>query len=144
MAGLSPRERIAFWLTNLPYWALAAWLLAFGGRPPAHAAAVTVVAAASTAFHGAVMFGGGSSQYERVTRWLFAIDVLCAHFFGVALAMEVGFTEASRIFFAPVLLLTASAVLKRRGSPRGYAWVHGAWHVVSAIGMWRVLSEPAA
>jgi len=139
VAGLSQGERVAFWLTNLPYWALAAGL-ADGGLL-AHAASVSIVAAVSTAFHGVVMFGGGLPWYEQR---LIALDILCANAYGGALAYGAGLAALLRHFGLPVLLLTTSAVLKRRGSPRGYAWLHGLWHILSAYGMWRVLLEQNA
>ena len=137
VTGLSLGERVAFWMTNLPYWALASHL--FDGGQWAHAACVAMVAAASTIFHGVVMFGFSFSWYDRATQRLIAIDILCANAYGGALAYCAGLAASLRIFGPPVLLLTAGAVLKRRGNSRGYAWLHGIWHVLSAYGMWHVL-----
>jgi len=139
VAGLSLHHRVLFWLTNLPYWALAAWL-ADSGRF-GHASAAACVAAASSAFHGAQMFGGSSEANGRRTSRLIALDLVCANGYGLALANSAGLGLALRIFAAPVALLTASAVLKRRNAPRGYALCHGAWHLASAAGMWVLLAD---
>ena len=150
--GLPVRVRIAFWLTNAPYWYLAATLAC---TPPPLAAssaacawalfvAAALVAVVSTAFHGAVLFGpalglGLGPAYERVTSALLMGDILLANAYGVALAAMAGVRRAAGVFAAPVALLMVSAVLKRRGRPKGYAALHGAWHVLSAAGMWLLL-----
>ena len=151
--GLSFRVRAAFWLTNAPYWWLAASLarappppLAAGSTACAWAlfVAAALVAVCSSAFHGAVLFGptlglGLGSSYERVTSTLLVGDMLFANAYGVALAAIAGVRRAAGVFAAPVALLSVSAVLKRRGRPVGYAALHGAWHVLSAAGMWLLL-----
>jgi hypothetical protein len=140
VAGLSLSERVAFWSTNMPYWALAAYLADEG--LVLHAVSAGIVAAASTAFHGVVMFGAGSPWYDRATQRLIVLDILAANAYGGVLATGAGLAASLRVFGPAVLLLTLSAVLKRRGSPRGYIWLHGTWHVLSAYGMWRVLMQP--
>ena len=85
------------------------------------------------------MFGGSSEANGRRTSRLIALDLVCANGYGLALANSAGLGLALRIFAAPVALLTASAVLKRRNAPRGYALCHGAWHLASAAGMWVLL-----
>lgn len=139
VAGLSLTERIVFWSTNVPYWALAACLV--DGGLVLHAVCAGMVAAVSTAFHGVVMFGAGSPWYDRATQRLIALDILAANVYGGVLAAGAGLVASLRIFGPAVLLLTLSAVLKRCGSPRGYVWLHGTWHVLSAYGMWQVLTQ---
>jgi len=144
ISGLSFRTRALFWLTNLPYWALAARLATLpsplAGPPwsPLHALAALLVAAASSAFHGCVLFGGGSASYERVTARLLVLDIVAANGYGVALACYAGLADAAAIFAVPLALLTWSAVAKRSGQPVTYAVGHGAWHLLSAAALWRL------
>ena len=143
VSGLSFRTRVLFWLTNLPYWALAARLatlpspLAGLSLSPLHALAALLVAAASTAFHGCVLFGGGSVSYERLTSRLLVLDIIAANGYGVALA-SYGLADAAVVFAVPLALLTWSAVAKRTGQPVTYAVGHGAWHLLSAAALWRL------
>ena len=139
VAGLSLSERLAFWLTNLPYWALSADLAERGLL--AHACCAAIVAFASTAFHGVVMFGSGTSWYDVLTQRLIVLDIFAANTYGSVLAFGAGFAASLQVFGPALLLLMGSAVLKRRGSPRGYVWLHGMWHILSAYGMWRVLTQ---
>lgn len=152
IASLSLQARAFFWLTNVPYWLLAVRLLTLpaplaGSWNELHAIAALVVAAASTAFHGFVLFGGGASAgastaYERVTARLLVLDIVAANGYGIALSCYAGLAHAVTVFALPLLLLSASAVVKRRGQPRGYAVLHGAWHLLSAAGLWHLLYVP--
>jgi hypothetical protein len=139
VAGLSLTERLAFWSTNMPYWALSVCLADEGLL--LHAVCAGVVAAASKAFHGVVMFGAGSPWYDRLTQRLITLDIVVANLYGGVLAAGAGLVASLRIFGPAVLLLTLSAALKRLGSPRGYVWLHGIWHVLSAYGMWQMLMQ---
>jgi hypothetical protein len=144
---LPMRVRLAFWLTNVPYWALAAMLVVepaplagSSTMAAAHMFAVAVVALVSTSFHGAVLFGGSlGGDYQRVTAGLLLADLICANGYGLVLACCAGLRRTCLIFAMPVAILTASAYLKRRGRPRAYAALHGAWHALSAACMWRLL-----
>ena len=144
ISGLSFRTRALFWLTNLPYWALAARLATLPSPlagPPwssLHALAALLVAAASSAFHGCVLFGGGSASYERVTARLLVLDIIAANSYGVAFACYAGLADAVVVFAVPLALLTWSAVAKRSGQPVAYAVGHGAWHLLSAAALWRL------
>ena len=145
IASLPMRTRVLFWLTNLPYWALAAQLatvpspLVAPAWRPLQAVAALLIAAVSTAFHGVVLFGGGSASYERLTRQLLILDISIANGYGAGLACCAGLAEAAKVFAVPVLLLTWSAVAKRVGQPKVYAFGHGAWHLLSAFGLWWLL-----
>lgn len=132
--------KVAFWLTNLPYFALAAEL-AFGAPPRvspqgAHALAVSVVACVSTLFHGSVLFGALDSPWPAR---LLSADITCANGYGVALACQCGWSMALWQFSLPLLLLAAAARSKRSGRVGTYAWCHGTWHVASCHAMWRCL-----
>lgn len=148
ISNLSLRIRIAFWLTNVPYWLLAGRLLhtpCAMALPAAHALAGLVIASVSTAFHGVVLFGGGASSYERVTQRLLMLDISAANGYGITLSLYAGLSHAAVVFALPLLLLTASAVLKRRGRAASYAALHGSWHVLSATALWHLLyREPAS
>ena len=83
-ARLSFQAKLVFWLTNVPYWALAVELCT--GAPPlvagprgAHALAAIIVATASTIFHGSVLFGPVNSAWPpRLLR----ADIICANGYG--------------------------------------------------------------
>ena len=93
---LDMRTRVAFWLTNVPYWMLAAHLLevptplASGhvGLGQAHALAAACVALASTSFHGSVLFGSGKRAYGAIelSTVLLVADVLAANGYALTLA----------------------------------------------------------
>jgi hypothetical protein len=138
--------KVTFWLTNAPYFLLSARLLHEPrphhsvGEPALHAVALAVVAMVSTAFHGSMLFG--SASYLVGSRWpprLLAADLLAANSYGALLATRVGFWRVVRLFSIPLILLLASARLKRRGFVVAYAAGHGAWHLLSAAAMWRCL-----
>lgn len=146
IAQLSLRVRLLFWLTNVPYWGLAARLAAApaplaGSWNALHALAVLAVAIVSTAYHGTVLFGGGASSasYQRVTSRLLALDLIAANGYGVALSCYAGLVNAAAVFALPLSMLTVGAVVKRRGQPLTYAWMHGLWHLTSAACMGHIL-----
>ena len=61
--------RLAFWLTNAPYWLLASRIIVDPPRRGSHfvhAVFAVLTAAASTAFHGAVLFGRPVTQSSWV------------------------------------------------------------------------------
>ena len=137
---LSEFAKLAFWLTNVPYWALASslWLQQPRDSPPAHAIALTTISLVSTAFHGSVLFGPLDSHWPRR---LLTADILAANAYGMFLATLVGFSLALRYFGLPLVLLAGAARAKRRGSIATYAWCHGVWHVLSCAAMWRCLQH---
>ena len=143
--SLSVRTRLLFWLTNLPYWALPARLatapstLVGPAWSPLHTCCALLIAIVSSAFHGVVLFGGGSSSYERLTKRLLVLDIAVANGYGAGLACYAGLADAAAVFAIPLLLLTWSAVAKRIGQPLTYAVGHGAWHLLSAAGLWWLL-----
>ena len=146
IAQLSLRVRLIFWLTNVPYFGLAARLAASpaplaGSWNALHALAVLVVALVSTAFHGAVLFGGGASSasYQHVTSRLLLLDLIAANGYGIALSCYAGLAHAAVVFTLPVAMLTVGAVMKRRGQPLTYAWMHGLWHLSSAACLGHIL-----
>ena len=133
--------KVAFWLTNIPYWALATELCAgaspqVAGPRAAHALAVAIVAGVSTAFHGSVLFGSVTSRWP--VRLLKA-DITCANSYGLVLAFLCGWSFALQNFGFPLLLLFGAARSKRTGQIAQYAWLHGAWHILSCAAMWRCL-----
>jgi hypothetical protein len=121
--------RVAFWLTNLPYYLLAV-RLADEGVSTKHCIAVAVIAVVSTCFHGAVLFGA-SLPAGTVPR-LMILDVVAANGYGLSLMALHGVGRIARLFALPVCFLSVSAVLKRRQQPHAYAALHGAWHLLSA------------
>lgn len=146
IAQLSLRVRLLFWLTNVPYWGLAARLAASpaplaGSWSVMHALAALTVALVSTAYHGAVLFGGGASSasYQRVTSRLLLLDMIAANGYGIALSCYAGLAHAAAVFALPVTMLSIGAVVKRRGQPLTYAWLHGLWHVTSAACLGHIL-----
>ena len=145
-AGLPMSAKLGFWSTNLPYYLLAARLWVGGeevvapGAQWAHALVVTVVAVVSTAFHGAALFGSGSSPWPA--RLLLA-DLTCANGYGIVLACNLGFFHVLRIFMPGVICLATGAYLKRRGSPFGYVLGHGIWHLLSTAVMYHCLFNGA-
>ena len=133
------RTRLLFWLTNLPYVALA---LALAHVPSALTGSIAAaspawaVAMASSVFHGHVLFSGsGSRDNSSLTALLLAGDMLAANAYGLCVALSAGFPKAARAFGGPLLLLTASAVMKRRGRPGTYCALHGSWYVASAAAL---------
>ena len=133
--------KIAFWLTNVPYFLLSA-LLSAGAEPLipggrlTHALAVTCVAIASTAFHGSALFLSPTSPWPSR---LLVGDLLFANGYAIGLATRVGLSRMLYTFGVAVVFLATSARLKRRGSAVGYALGHGIWHVLSAAAMWHCL-----
>ena len=131
--------KLCFWLTNLPYHALA-FCVAFGPAPKlagprwAHIVATSIVAATSTAFHGAVLFGDSNSRWPNR---LLSADLLTANGYGVVLAALCGVQRVVTIFGLPLLLLFSAARRKRAGDVVSYAYLHGIWHVLSAAAIWR-------
>ena len=69
------------------------------------------------------------------------VNVPQAQFGGLALAACSGFWRTLGAASPAVLLLGYSAIEKRRGRPRAYAFGHGAWHVASAGVAWRLMSS---
>jgi len=130
VASLPWSVRIAFWLTNLPYFALAARLCVSAELHMAHCVAVCIVATASTCFHGAVLFGTAISP--RLAPKLMVVDLIAANGYGLVLMALKGAQRVLLLFAAPVGVLTLSAVMKRRQMPHAYAMLHGAWHLLSA------------
>ena len=138
---LSLTHKVIFWLTNAPYWALAAELWCgdaphVAGDRAVHACAMCIVAGVSTAFHGSVLFGPADSIWPAR---LLSADILCANCYGVFLASLCGWLVALRYFPLPLILLAVAAKSKRVGRIGLYAWGHGLWHVLSAAAMWRCL-----
>ena len=142
-ATLSVRAKVTFWLTNLPYFALSAWV-AFHDHPSRtavarvwqwHCAATWLVAVISSAFHGAVLFE------SRAAPRLMALDISVANGYGLSLMWVCGLHNVARLFAGPLALLCVSAYAKRTGRPYTYAVAHGAWHILSAYAMWRCLSH---
>lgn len=143
VATLPLSVRLAFWLSNVPYWLLAAWLL-YGPpglqAPVAHGAAATGVAIASTSFHGAVLFGGPAARSWLVPR-LLLLDMVAANGYGLFLAVLRGLRPVATAFVLPVCTLALSAIAKRTWeAPYLYASLHGAWHVASAAALWHCLT----
>ena len=140
-ARLSFQAKLVFWLTNVPYWALAVELCT--GAPPlvagprgAHALAAIIVATASTIFHGSVLFGPVNSAWPpRLLR----ADIICANGYGACLSLLVGLPFALRQFGLPLLFLAGAAKSKRSGYIAIYAWCHGIWHILSCFAIWRCL-----
>ena len=140
-ARLSFQAKLVFWLTNVPYWALAVELCT--GAPPlvagprgAHALAAIIVATASTIFHGSVLFGPVNSAWPpRLLR----ADIICANGYGACLSLLVGLPFALRQFGLPLLFLAGAAKAKRSGYIAIYAWCHGIWHILSCFAIWRCL-----
>ena len=137
--------KLAFWLTNLPYWALAAALWSgsvspapLAGSATAHALSASVVACASTAFHGMVLFGPVDSAWPRR---LLSADIFAANLYGLVLSLLCGLYRALRHFGLPLLLLMGAAKAKRAGHITTYACFHGTWHVFSCAAMWRCLQS---
>ena len=133
--------KLAFWLTNVPYYAVAARLICgplplAAGAPWTHAVCMVLIALASTGFHGASLFGSPTSTLPSR---LLVCDLLFANGYAVYLGTCVGIARMLRVFGVPVLFLAGSASLKRRGSVAGYAWGHGIWHILSAAAMWSCL-----
>ena len=132
---LSLRVKLAFWLTNVPYYLLAVRVatasspLPVSGSQHAHALAIAVVAVVSTAFHGAVLFLGSGSRWPKR---LLSADLIAANGYGAVLAWLCGVERVLSAFALPLLLLLTSATLKRTGRVVSYAALHGAWHVLSA------------
>lgn len=138
---LSTSNKIIFWLTNVPYWALATELWCgpaphVAGPRFAHAVSAVLVASVSTAFHGCVLFGPVDSPWPAR---LLSADILCANGYGVTLACLCGWLTALRYFWLPLIFLAGAARTKRAGRILTYAWMHGLWHVLSAAAMWRCL-----
>lgn len=142
VAVLPLRVRVAFWLSNLPYWALLAALVQHPLEVGAvtHAVAAAVVASASTAYHGVVLFGG-----EPLRSWLapklLLLDIMAANSYGLALALHRGMRVVPP-FVLPLCALALSARFKRSDRPRLYAAFHGAWHVASAWALFHCLNLP--
>jgi len=135
--------KVAFWLTNLPYYVLAFELSVgaaprVGGPRTAHALAAVVVASISTAFHGSVLFGPVQSAWPRR---LLAADITAANGYGAALAVLRGPSFAIRRFGIPLVFLAGAARTKRSGAVTSYAWLHGAWHILSCYAIWRCLYD---
>lgn len=145
---LSLRVKVAFWLTNVPYYLLAVrvattsssetGLPGVPGSQHAHALAIAVVAIVSTAFHGSVLFLASSSRWPKR---LLSADLIAANGYGAILAWLCGVERVLAAFALPLLLLLASATLKRTGRVLSYAAFHGAWHVLSAGAMARCLYD---
>lgn len=150
ISKLSPRSKLAFWCSNGPYWMLALALLASPPGLPAgcgagwqHALAVLIVALASSMYHGLVLTMRPERAIHSVTASFTAIllglDMIAANCYGVTLAWVFGLARCLGLFILPLMLLMTSAVIKRKGNPRLYALLHGVWHILSAIAMWRLL-----
>lgn len=137
--------KVSFWLTNVPYFALAYRCACVPpphvNAPLMHSLALSIVALVSSAFHGSVLFGSSDSSWP--TRLLPA-DLLAANTYGLALASSVGLSRVLSLFALPLLLLFAAAKLKRRGHLVAYAVGHGAWHVMSAAAMHHCLFSAAS
>ena len=133
-ARLPFHAKLAFWLTNVPYYAVAARLISgplplVAGSPSTHGLCLVLIALASTGFHGTALFGSPTSSLPSR---LLVCDLLFANGYAIYLGTCVGIGRMLRVFGVPVVFLAASASLKRRGSVTGYAWGHGIWHVLSA------------
>ena len=115
------------------------------GSAFAHAVANFAVATASTLFHGAVMaasaLGGGrvAPLIDQITAAFLGFDLLAANIYGASLAYLMGFVRPLLLFAPPLLLLVSSAYVKRQGSPKLYALLHGTWHLLSAAAIYRLL-----
>eukprot|EP00445_Apocalathium_hangoei_P011951 CAMPEP_0203867940 /NCGR_PEP_ID=MMETSP0359-20131031/16821_1 /ASSEMBLY_ACC=CAM_ASM_000338 /TAXON_ID=268821 /ORGANISM="Scrippsiella Hangoei, Strain SHTV-5" /LENGTH=224 /DNA_ID=CAMNT_0050786277 /DNA_START=27 /DNA_END=697 /DNA_ORIENTATION=+ len=146
--GLTWLEKALFLATNLPYLAISLVLmsrfgpkcLALCGCVPLHSAWAAIIAVVSTIFHAAqVRFtccgrGGhhdnGPYPFDRLVKLLLC-DVSCAASYAVFLSACSGLWASLRMAW-PLLLLIASVLLRASGSPRGYAVMHGVWHLASA------------
>ena len=98
-----------------------------------HAVASFLIALVSTTFHGWVMYG--PVERSPWPRRLLTADILAANSYGAYLSFSSGVLTALRNFGPALLLLAGAARAKRRGYILSYAWMHGTWHVLSAVGM---------
>jgi len=146
---LTEHEKALFLATNLPYFAVALLFLAqFGSICPTlcscsslHTGWITVIGVVSTIFHGTQVQCSCCAQRRKdgepaadvlgnIVKWVVA-DVGCAVSYAVFLGACRGLAAALQCSW-PLLLLVGSVFMRARGSPRGYAIVHGLWHLASA------------
>ena len=91
---LSTTAKLMFWLTNVPYYVLAAKIgssapssIVPAGSPSMHAAAVLGIAIVSTAYHGIQVFDPQNPWSPR----LLTADICAANGYGILLAILTSF-----------------------------------------------------
>ncbi|CAK0855444.1 unnamed protein product [Prorocentrum cordatum] len=152
---LTLAQRLLFWSTNLPYWALLAAVCLRGARPamgpaPVHCVAAFAVALSSSLFHMVQLRLGGPlcgrccptaclkhlGTPACLTRLIVA-DVSCAAGYGACL---LAWDAASvKWLLPPLLFLFGGAFLRRQGQAVAYAVAHGLWHLLSAAALAKVV-----
>lgn len=146
------RPRLAFGLTNLPYAVLSSILL---GReveadaeqcasPVVHGGVLVAVSAASICYHAAQLLGLFRVRAEAA---LLLSDVLIVNAYALWLVSCFGLRALSH-YLVPAggaaALMVAGNVCKRRGSYVQYLYLHGAWHLASAAGLYALLVRDEA